>query len=287
MGYFFVIIASCAYGLCPIFSSLLLKNGWSVAGVILCANFLSVLILMVIIKAKGLSLKIEKKQALSLIFLGGMSYWIMEFLLHSSYNHILPGIAVMIHFIYPVIVMVFMVIAFREKITFSKILCVLLSLAGIFLILGAKGLKVDLNFVIGVFFAAASGFAYAVFIIASDKSPFGKINSIISTFYIFAVCVVLSFVWIMFSDTQPISLSVQNVLCLLGFSALTITAIICLGKGIHLIGATKSAIINMLEPAVSLTSSLIVFRDVEVTPLTFVGCAFLMLSTLIISIKKQ
>ena len=71
MGYLFIIVASIMYGIGPTFSALLQQEGWNQAAILFIGNSVGICILLILIRARKLSLKVRKNQLLPLLGLGG------------------------------------------------------------------------------------------------------------------------------------------------------------------------------------------------------------------------
>lgn len=288
MGSLLTITASVMYGIGgPVFSALLLADGWTTPTIILCAELLSMAFLAVCMRRKGIAFRVEKRPLLQLVTLGGTSYWAMGILLGSAYRYMLSGVASMIHFIYPIVVVVIMALLFRERITFSKVACIAVSMLGISLIVGGDGGGSEGNFAFGAALAAASGVAYAIYIVASDRSGFSQLNGLLTAFYIQATGAVLTSVYLAATKSLAFHLSVRNIFCAMAYPLTSMAAILCLSEGIRRIGAAKASIINMLEPAVALFASAIVFGGQDLTASTLLGCGCVLISVLVMAVEKN
>ena len=135
MGYLYVLLASTLFGLSPTLSALLQRSGWSNGAVLLNNEVFGGLYLLFLTRSKGLGLRIKKREFAVAAGLGGISFWGTNILLQKSYILLpSPGIATVLHFIYPIFVMVIMAFLFKERLTPPKLLCAVISLWGIVLI---------------------------------------------------------------------------------------------------------------------------------------------------------
>ena len=87
-------------------------------------------------------------------------------LLYSSYPYISSGMATMLHFTYPAIVIVSCSLFFRERLTVRQGFCCALCMAGILCFYTPGGDSGGL----GIFLALSSGFAYAFYVVYLSKS---------------------------------------------------------------------------------------------------------------------
>ena len=63
-------------------------------------------------------------------------------------------------------------------------------------------------------------------------------------------------------------------------------AVVLFAFGVRVTGASTGAVINMLEPAVSLLSGILIFHDL-LTPSALAGCGLILLSLLSVSRKGK
>lgn len=284
MGYLYVIAASVMFGLSPVLSTALQNNGWSAGTILLSCHAMGAGLLLCLIKGRGLSLRVSGKQLLQSVVLGGVFYWMTTALLQMSYQYLAkPGLSTMLHFVYPIVVMVIMVIVFRERFTAAKLLCMCLSLAGIYLIAGVTGFSSDGTFLMGAIMALASGCTYALFIVANDKSGIRQMDSFVSTFYVMLSCFVYTLALFALPGGVQFQLSAGSVLCALALPLSNIAALVCISLGIHRIGSTRAAIINTLEPVVSLFASAIVFQDGALTGRTIAGSVCILAGAILLT----
>jgi len=99
-----------------------------------------------------------------------------------SYNHMSTGLATTIHFIYPVAVMLGSVFFYHEKIEKIKIFSLILSLAGMYFLIGFNSL--ESTSIIGVLLALFSGFSYAYYIITIARGRIKEMNPFVLVFYV-------------------------------------------------------------------------------------------------------
>ena len=127
-GYLCGVIAAITYGMNPLFTLPLYKAGISADSVLFYRYFIAILILGILMKIKGISFRIEKKQILPLLVLG-LLFSVSSLTLFLSYQYMDAGIASTILFVYPVMVAVIMGVLFKQKITLLTIFCIMMALS--------------------------------------------------------------------------------------------------------------------------------------------------------------
>ena len=123
-------VAAATYGMNPLFTLPLYKEGLSVDSVLFYRYAFAVLILGILMKIQGQSFALKKNEVLPLLA-GGLLFSASSLLLFMSYKHMDAGIASTILFVYPVMVAVIMFLFFHEKISLLTVFCILMALSGI------------------------------------------------------------------------------------------------------------------------------------------------------------
>jgi len=126
------------YGMNPLFTLPLYKEGMSVDSVLFYRYGFAVLILGILMKVQGQSFALKKNEVLPLI-VGGLLFSASSLLLFLSYKHMDAGIASTILFVYPVMVALIMFLFFHEKVSLLTVFCILLALSGIGLLYKGEG----------------------------------------------------------------------------------------------------------------------------------------------------
>ena len=287
MGYFFVIVASIMYGIGPTFSAILQRSGWNAATILFEVELVACIFLFIMIRIKRVSLKVTFRQLRSLIVIGGGTYLLMSLLLQLSYRYILAGLCTVFHFIYPIIVMLIMGIFFHEKITLRRFVGIAGALIGIFMIVDVGEQGLDQSMLYGFLLAGGSGVAYAIFVVANDKSCFARLNTLVSTFYILLTGTVVIATYLLATRTFAVSWDGYNPVYAVAYPMSTMIALVSLSYGVHRIGATRTAMLNMLEPVVSMLVSMAVFGGENVTVSMGIGCVVVLLSVVFVNSENR
>lgn len=179
-----------------------------------------------------------------------------DYLLNVAYTMIPVGFTTMIHFFYPALVTMIMVVLFRENFTWKKLGAIVISIIGLALISGGdfSGKK------IGIVIALMTAFTYAFYMIANDKTSARNVPLMVRSFYLNMFVVLTAIITNMVTKKAVLPVGAVNI----GLSAMVgvmlCLAIVMLNAGISRLGAGKASFINMLEPITSLVVSTIVFK---------------------------
>ena len=246
---------------------------------VLFCNLISVAGSFLLCLYKKIDLRIDRKEALAYL-LSGLSIFITDYTLALSYTRIPVGFATMIHFIYPVLIYIASVIFFHNGIDAGRILAIILSVSGLFLLNDGETVS-DLT---GIFYALVSAFSYSFNLILFERGPFSKHDAFKKNFYMFMVSLLLSliadlhnFSFMNIGSGQLLYMSLAGLSLICGSLLLTV--------GISRLGSSDSAFISTLEPVTSLVVSSLVYHY-ALKARSLIGSAFIILSLIPIMRKK-
>jgi len=278
-GYIYGAIAAASYGTNPLFALPLYKVGMDPGSVLFFRYLFAVPIMALMIKGRGRDFRITKPDILPLFVLGVLLA-LSSLTLFKSYTYMAVGIASTILFIYPIIVALIMAFLFKEKMNIFTVLCIALSMSGIFLLYDT-GNGQTLSFM-GTLIVVISSITYAIYIVGVNKSSINDMPTVKLTFY------VLLFGTLFFFLTEGCGTRLIFVnkwyvwLNLLGLAIFpTAISFVCTTKAIQYIGSTPTAILGALEPVTALLIGISVFGEV-ITPRITLGIALVILSVTII-----
>lgn len=258
-GYILGTIAAATYGMNPLFALPLYKAGMNPESVLLFRYMLAIPILAVMIKARGRSFKINRKETTTLIVMG-LLVAISSLTLFQSYNYMEAGIASTILFVYPIMVALIMSLVFKEKLTMMTGLCLLLALGGISMLYkGGDGTTLSLT---GTLLALASALTYAIYIVGINQTVLKSTATLTVTFYVLVFGVTLFIIRLLTGTalTTPDKWYLWlNVLALSVFP--TAISFLCTTSAIQYIGSTPTAILGALEPVTAIIFGITIFGE--------------------------
>ncbi|MDE6101227.1 MAG: DMT family transporter, partial [Paramuribaculum sp.] len=175
-------------------------------------------------------------------------------------NHMGAGIASTLLFVYPVIVALIMRFVYRERLSVTTNLCMVMAMSGIGLLYrGSDGSTLSLA---GTMLVMASALSYAFYIVFTNRSNVSSLPTLTITFY------VLLFGWMVFVavaiwsgtlSTPSVPAMWANVAALAVLP--TAVSLICTTGAIQLIGSTPTAILGALEPVTAVFFGVVVFGE--------------------------
>ena len=258
-GYILGSIAAASYGMNPLFALPLYKAGMDPDSVLFFRYLFAIPLLGIMIKARGRSFKIQRKETFPLIIMG-LLVALSSLTLFLSYNYMAAGIASTLLFVYPIMVALIMAMVFKEKLALQTIVCMLLALGGIGLLYKSEdGSTLSL---IGTLLVFASSLSYAIYIVGINQTSLKNVATLKVTFYVLLFGLSLFVARLLYSgvlNTPDQWYLWANLLALAVFP--TAISFLCTTGAIQYIGSTPSAILGALEPVTAIFFGIAVFGE--------------------------
>lgn len=258
-GYILGSIAAASYGMNPLFALPLYKAGMDPDSVLFFRYLFAIPLLGIMIKARGRSFKIQRKETFPLIIMG-LLVALSSLTLFLSYNYMAAGIASTLLFVYPIMVALIMAMVFKEKLALQTIVCMLLALGGIGLLYKSEdGSTLSL---IGTLLVFASSLSYAIYIVGINQTSLKNVATLKVTFYVLLFGLSLFVASLLYSgvlNTPDQWYLWANLLALAVFP--TAISFLCTTGAIQYIGSTPTAILGALEPVTAIFFGIAVFGE--------------------------
>ena len=165
-GYIYGSVAAATYGMNPLFTLPLYRDGMNADSVLFFRYLMALPILWCMIKWRGRDFRLRKTDIFPLVVLGGLLAF-SSLALFLSFNYMEAGIASTLLFVYPIMVALIMAVCFKEKITRLTLGCIALALFGIAMLYQGNG-ETSLS-PVGVAFVLGSALAYALYMVGVNR----------------------------------------------------------------------------------------------------------------------
>lgn len=284
-GYIYGTLAAISYGTNPLFALPLYAGGIGVNSVLFYRySFALIIYALWLSLIKKVSLKI-KKEAIIPLFVLGILFSMSSLLLFEAFKLIDAGIACTILFIYPVMVALLMALFFREKISKTTILSLILTSSGIaFLSDWSGNQQVNLT---GIIIVLLASLCYALYMIGVQKiNVIKRIKSCVLSFYVMLFGL-LVYVFNLKCCTELQALHSPFLwLCAAALAVIpTIVSIETINYAIKLIGSTKTALLGSFEPLTALFIGVTLFNEKLNLQIIF-GIALILFGVALLVIKS-
>jgi len=258
-GYLLGALAAATYGMNPLFALPLYKAGMNPDSVLFLRYLFAIPILGIMIKARGRSFRLRRKEILPLAVMG-LLIALSSLTLFQSYNYMEAGIASTLLFIYPILVALIMTFVFKEKLSLQTICCILLALGGIGLLYqSGDGMTLSLT---GIALVFTSALSYAIYIVGVNRSVLKEVATLKLTFYVLLFGMILFLVRVDFGQSLHVVRTWYlwgNLIALAIFP--TAISFLCTTQAIQYIGSTPTAILGALEPLTAVFFGVTIFGE--------------------------
>lgn len=253
MGILFAILSSASFGLLGVFAELAYRNGSNPMTVLIARFIIATLILFILLLVKKKSFRVTKRQLVILILMGVFGYTLVTQTLFQSYTYISVGLATAINFVYPLFVCILAFIFDKEKFTKKKILALIISVIGVFL-LSSTNLKV--TGIQGILLALASGLIYGGVVFVMGKEDIKSMDGLLVSFYCCLFAGVTVIIMGFFEHDIVFKMNLNLGLSYIGIAVIsTVASLVFLQLGIKEIGSSKTAILGTFEPIIGVVAS--------------------------------
>jgi drug/metabolite transporter (DMT)-like permease len=284
LGMLFAAGAAICYGLAGIAGKLAYSGGGNTFTILAYRNIISIPILFFILKATGISLKVTKKQLLGLVYLGLQGGFATVFFMYSSFEYISVGLAICLHFCFPVIVAFIYVVIFKEKLSRTKALALLFAFIGVWFFLESNAVVNPK----GLLLALASGLSNAFFLTALDKLGLKVLNGMVISLY---CCIVgaIAFLTVgtlagyVFTDGLQLK---GWILIFAGAILISVLANAMVPTAVKYVGPTVTGILGIIEPFISVLLSMLILHEPFGIRSVF-GAIFVLTAAGLLTLEKE
>lgn len=256
------LIAAICYGFIPFFT-LPIKNAPEAEVLsdptILFYRFgFASLIVGLIMLCQRKSFKVTRGELVTLIYLSFISDGSALFLI-DGYNYMSSGVATALHFMYPVVTAIIMMVFYNEARRFSTIFAVVMAVAGVGILSWDPSGKMSAQ---GVIIVLISAVCYALYIIRVNRSRAATMDGTKLVFYVmFLGALIFGAEALRQGNFKPITTQLQ-LTHLIALSVIcTFITNVSLVFSVKRIGSTMVAVLGALEPLTAVIVGCLVFHE--------------------------
>ncbi len=263
MAYVWILIAGVCWGLIGLFTKAITRFGFTEMELLFIKSVVSVIFLAVLLfvkDKKSFELR-EKKDILYFVGTGIVSFTFFSWCYMKAINLISVGVAAVLLYTAPTIVMLLSIVLFKERMTKRKAVVLLMTLCGCGLITGLFQGQMMLT-PLGLLVGLGSGFGYALYSIFGTYALRRGYQSLTISFYTFLVAsVFIAFCVNPIHVVQEITTKGQWPLCIVFAVMTTVVPYLCYTKGLSCLPASKASVTATIEPVVAAVLGILVFKE--------------------------
>ena len=277
------IISMLIYGTCGIISKFVsVSSGFIVFSRAFIGSIIIILYLLIRRRKPNF---IEIKKNLKWLIISGVCIGCNWICLFTSYNYVSVSVSSLCNYLAPALFIIVTIILFKEKISFLKILCVIIALIGIVLLSGIIGSNNNVNY-IGVILGVGAALFYLGLLVfnrfVKDIDPIEK--TLIELITVAVVTAPYAFITFDYS-ASIFTLNNILLLLLLGIVHTGIAYILYLGSMNHL-QSQSVAIFSYFEPVIAVLLSYFLLNE-YLSILGWIGGGLILGSTFVYELLNE
>ncbi|MEV4247698.1 DMT family transporter [Streptosporangium canum] len=246
------LVSAAGFGLMPVFAFYAYGTGMSVTTLLLLRFAMAAAVFLGWLGLRGRLGRLTGRQWATLALLGGGMYATQSLLYFTAVQRIAPALAVLLLYLYPGLVSVLSAVVERTRMSWSVVGPILVSLAGLTLVVGRLDAGLDL---LGVLAAVGAAVAYAFYIVLGSRVS-ASLSPTVTTAYL------TMFAAGSFALLGPVlgGLDLGFAPAGWGWAAAvaivsTVLAIALFFVGATALGPVRASILSMLEPVVAVLAA--------------------------------
>lgn len=258
-GFLYGLLSSASFGLIPLFTLPAMHQGMHFESILFYRFLFAVLALGVLLLLDGQSFRIRKQEIPSLVFLA-LLYLSSAVFLFWGYKFMASGVATTLHFMYPVLTTLIMMLFFREKKSLWRLAAIGLAVAGVFFL--SSGDDSGTVTALGIFIVLFSALGYALYLVTVSQLKVGQMKGLKLTFWVFLFGTLLLFISIA-PTTGVQAISDGHTAGNLVMLALIPTVIsnLALVRAVKSIGSTLTSVLGAMEPVTAVCVGIFIFGE--------------------------
>lgn len=256
------LLAAICYGFIPFFT-LPIKKGLpadylSDPSILFYRFGVASLVVGLVMLLQRKSFKVTRGELVTLIYLAFISDGSALFLI-EGYNYMSSGVATTLHFMYPVVTALIMMLFYHEARKLSTCLAIAMAVGGVAVLSWDNSGDTSIK---GVIIVLISAVCYALYIIRVNRSRAAQMDGMKLVFYVMFIGALIfgaealrqgSFALVS-TPLQCLDLTALALIC-------TVVTNVCLVVSVKRIGSTMTAVIGALEPLTAVIVGCMVFGE--------------------------
>lgn len=274
------LISALMFGISPAIAKLAYEGGSNGMTMTFTRSLMSLPFLFLIARQQKISLRLTKKDLLLVVLVSIFGSFSTTLMLYSSFSYMSVGMASVLHYFFPIFVVLVSIVIFKEKTSWWKILALVLGFAGVLTFMGGAA---ESN-LIGLLLAVGSAITYAAMLISVERTALSKFHCVKLTFYTSLIASPVAFIVGLAGNKLNLQMTAEAWLYSFVVSLMVgVIGFTLLNYAIVKIGASSTSVISMAEPLSGVLFGFLILGE-KLTPLNWLGCILIMAGVAIISL---
>lgn len=277
-GIFYACLSAATFGMIPLFVNRAILAGVNNDTILVYRYTLAAVLYGLFLLCRRTDLRISRRELKEVALAGVGGYGVTAFFLFLSYHYMPTGIATSVHYLYPVVVAVFMALFFRERLTLVVKVAIMLAIAGVAFLSWSEG---AIRWT-GLVFVLLSTITYGIYIVTLNRPLLKAMNPDVLTFWVLALTALFYIVLAVLRGTlrgvsEPHFLFDMTMLGVLS----TVVSARLLVSAVKSIGSVSTSVLGTLEPITAILIGILVFHE-TFRFLNFIGFCMVVTAVLVV-----
>jgi drug/metabolite transporter (DMT)-like permease len=280
-GIIYIILSGFLYGFLGYFGVNAMKSSPDIANMLFWRFFIASVFIALVMLPKLKEMKIDWSTMFAILIGSAIFYGTSTSAYFASSTHIGTGLAMVIFFTYPAIVVLCNRFFYKHHISKGYYISVALILLGLILL---ADIGADFNY-LGILLGLLSAAGYAFYIMTSKK--YNQLHPLLSAFMVSMGCTIFCLMIALYGKTFTVPTDLSFWLHGLGLGIIaTALPILLLLKGLQYISSAKASILGVLEPVfVVIIGVLLLGEDIKL--LQALGVAIILGGAVLALVARQ
>ena len=256
-GVMLALLSAAGFGLLSIFSLLAYESNVTVVTILFLRFLLAALFFFVFALLQGKKEDLREAKKLPMLILG-LLYTLISIFYITAVKYIPASLAALLLYLYPALVALLSFLINREVITRRIVLALVICFLGLTLVLGTSFAAIHAY---GLLLLVCAIVLYAFYILFSNRVVL-QVSPLITSAYTTLFAALFLLVTGLFSRSLSLDFAPAGWLPILGIAFFsTIVAVFCFLWSIKIIGSTRTSILSMTEPLVTVGFAALLFSE--------------------------
>ena len=282
-GIIFAALSAATFGLIPLYANQAIIHGVNNETILVYRYGIAGIVYAIYLLIRRVDMRLSRAETKEVLLAGVGGYGVTAFFLMWSYHYMPTGVATAIHFFYPVVVAILVMIFYKERLPLEVRAGIVLAICGVYLLSWTPG---DVKWW-GLFFVLMSTVTYGCYITALNRPVLKAMKPDVLTCYVLLFTAVFYVIVALLQGklefvTRPRFLLDMTQLAILS----TIVSARLLVAAVKLIGSVPSSVLGTLEPITAIAVGGVYFRE-QLTYVNYIGLFIVIAAVLVVVCRMK
>lgn len=282
-GIIFAALSAATFGLIPLYANQAIIDGVNNETILVYRYGIAGIVYAIYLLIRRVDTRLSRVETREVLLAGVGGYGVTAFFLMWSYHYMPTGVATAIHFFYPVVVAILMMIFYRERLSLAVRAGIVLAICGVYLLSWTPG---EVRWW-GLFFVLVSTVTYGCYITALNRPVLKAMNPDVLTCYVLLFTAVF---YVIVALPQGKLEFVARPRFLLDMTQLAILSTIVSARllvaAVKLIGSVPSSVLGTLEPITAIVVGVVYFGE-RLTYVNYIGLFIVIAAVLVVVCRMK